>query len=66
MAVKVFLLLPAVYLTLAAVLSVGSLRYRLPAEPALAVLAAGALRPNRSAKWKREGEGRQRTFHLES
>ena len=47
---KVFLLVPAVYLTLAHAVSVGSLRYRLPAEPALAVLAAsGALAPRRPA-----------------
>ena len=47
-AAKLFLLAPAIYLTIGAALSVGSLRYRVPAEPALAVLAAagmqGALR----------------------
>jgi asparagine N-glycosylation enzyme membrane subunit Stt3 len=37
---KVFLLMPAVYLTIVHAASVGSLRYRVPAEPALAVLAA--------------------------
>lgn len=36
----IFLLLPAVYFTLVHMLSVGSLRYRVPVEPALAVLAA--------------------------
>jgi hypothetical protein len=40
---KVFLLLPAIYLSGIHMLTVGSLRYRLPAEPALAVLAASAL-----------------------
>ena len=43
--VKVFLLLPALYFTAVHALSVGSLRYRVPAEPPLAVLAAaGAAR----------------------
>ncbi len=40
---KLVLLLPAVYLTLVHAATVGSLRYRVPAEPALAVLAAAAL-----------------------
>jgi hypothetical protein len=40
---KAFLLAPAAYLTLIHMLSVGSLRYRLPADPALAVLAAAGL-----------------------
>lgn len=38
---KVLMLLPAIYLTLIHATSVGSLRYRLPAEPLLAVVAAG-------------------------
>ena len=37
---KALLVLPALYLTLVHMLSVGSLRYRLPADPQLAVLAA--------------------------
>ena len=37
---KLFLAAPAAYLTLAAVLSVGSLRYRIPAEVPMAVVAA--------------------------
>ncbi|HEX2971022.1 MAG TPA: hypothetical protein VHP11_01745 [Tepidisphaeraceae bacterium] len=37
---KVLLLLPALYFTLIHALSVGSLRYRVPVEPILAVLAA--------------------------
>jgi hypothetical protein len=40
---KLFLLTPALYFTVVHALSVGSLRYRLPAEPPLAVLAAGGL-----------------------
>lgn len=40
-----FLLMPAIYLTALTMLSVGSLRYRIPAEPMLAVIAgAGAAR----------------------
>jgi len=39
---KVFLLLPAIYLTAVHAMTIGSLRYRVPAEPALAVLAACA------------------------
>ena len=42
-AAKVFLVAPAVYLTLGAAMSVGSLRYRVPAEVPLAMLAAGSL-----------------------
>jgi hypothetical protein len=38
---KVFLLAPAVYFSLSAGLSVGSLRYRVPAEVPMAVVAAG-------------------------
>jgi 4-amino-4-deoxy-L-arabinose transferase-like glycosyltransferase len=37
---KLFLLAPAIYLTVSAALSVGSLRYRVPAEPYIAILAA--------------------------
>lgn len=39
---KMFLIAPALYLTLAAVASVGSLRYRIPAEVPLAIIAASA------------------------
>ncbi len=42
---KVFLLLPAVYFTAIHALSVGSLRYRIPAEPPMTLLAASALSP---------------------
>ncbi|MEM8873184.1 MAG: hypothetical protein AAGD32_02890 [Planctomycetota bacterium] len=39
----VFLLLPAVYVTLVHAVTVGSLRYRLPAEPFLGIIAAAGL-----------------------
>jgi hypothetical protein len=41
--VKLLLLSPAVYLTVAAAASVGSLRYRIPAEVPMSVLAAAGL-----------------------
>jgi hypothetical protein len=40
---KRFLLLPAVYFTIAAALSVGSIRYRIPAEGPMAIVAASAV-----------------------
>jgi 4-amino-4-deoxy-L-arabinose transferase-like glycosyltransferase len=40
---KVFLLLPAIYFTAVHALSVGSLRYRLPADVPMAVLAASSV-----------------------
>lgn len=39
---KVFLLIPAIYFTAVHALSVGSLRYRLPAEPPMALLAVAS------------------------
>jgi hypothetical protein len=36
----VLLLIPAIYFTLVHAMSIGSLRYRVPVEPELAVLAA--------------------------
>jgi hypothetical protein len=42
-AVKLLLLLPAIYLSAAVVLSVGSLRYRIPAEAPMAIIAAGGV-----------------------
>jgi len=39
---KLFCLLPAIFFTASAAATVGSLRYRIPAEPMLAVIAAGA------------------------
>ncbi|HEY1921249.1 MAG TPA: glycosyltransferase family 39 protein [Tepidisphaeraceae bacterium] len=41
--VKRFLMLPAVYFTIAAALSVGSIRYRIPAEGPMAIVAASAV-----------------------
>lgn len=47
---KVFLLLPAIYLTAVHALTIGSLRYRLPAEAALAVMAACAFAKREDVK----------------
>ena len=44
-AAKVFLLIPAIYFTLAHALSVGSLRYRIPAEVPMAVIVASCQLP---------------------
>jgi 4-amino-4-deoxy-L-arabinose transferase-like glycosyltransferase len=56
-AFKVFLIMPAMYFTLMHAMSVGSLRYRVPVEPLLAVLAgAGAfavLAKVRLSAWRR-------------
>ena len=52
-AVKVFLLLPAIYFTAVHMLSVGSLRYRIPAEPPMAVVAASAAVLPGVGGWKR-------------
>ena len=46
---KLFLAAPAVYLTFAAALSVGSLRYRIPAEVPMAVVAGAAVAGKRNA-----------------
>ena len=40
---KAYLLIPAIYITAIHAMSVGSLRYRLPAEPAMAVIAAAGM-----------------------
>ena len=42
---KAFLLLPAIYFTVVHAMTVGSLRYRLPVEPPMAVLAAAGCQP---------------------
>jgi hypothetical protein len=55
-AAKVLLLIPAIYFTAVHMLSVGSLRYRIPAEPPMAVLAASAV-VLPAAGWKRSGRG---------
>jgi hypothetical protein len=55
-AAKVFLMLPAIYFTAVHVLSVGSLRYRVPSEPPMAVVAASvAALP--AASFRRSGRG---------
>ena len=50
---KAFLLLPAIYFTAMHMASVGSLRYRIPAEPPMAVVAASAVILPGVAGWKR-------------
>jgi hypothetical protein len=45
-----FLVLPALYITVIHAMSVGSLRYRIPAEPPLAVLAAAGAMSVRAAR----------------
>ena len=52
---KVYLLIPAIYITVIHAMSVGSLRYRLPAEPMLAVLAACSLQNamGQLIRWRR-------------
>lgn len=54
---KAFLVLPAVYFTLVHMASVGSIRYRVPVEPALAVLAVAGLLSLRGPtfSWRRAG-----------
>jgi 4-amino-4-deoxy-L-arabinose transferase-like glycosyltransferase len=56
---KVFLLAPALYLTLVHALSVGSLRYRVPAEVPMAVVAAACVarvwESVRAPDWRRPG-----------
>jgi len=56
-AAKVFLLLPAIYFTAVHMLSVGSLRYRIPAEPPMAVIAASAAVLPGVGGWKRASWG---------
>jgi hypothetical protein len=46
-AAKGFLLVPAIYFSLAHAVTIGSLRYRVPVEPILAVIAASALSRSR-------------------
>lgn len=49
---KVLLLLPAMYFSAVHAMSVGSLRYRVPVEPMLAVVAASALRRGQSSEFR--------------
>ena len=49
-AAKVFLILPALYFTLVHACSVGSLRYRIPAEVPMAVLLGSGFRVQGSEK----------------
>jgi hypothetical protein len=52
---KLFLLAPALYFTMVHALTVGSLRYRIPAEPPMAVIAASLLAAGGGAlePWRR-------------
>jgi 4-amino-4-deoxy-L-arabinose transferase-like glycosyltransferase len=54
---KAFLLLPAIYFTAVHMLTVGSLRYRIPAEPPMAVLAASSAVLPGVGGWKRASRG---------
>jgi hypothetical protein len=47
---KVLLLLPAIYITIVYAVSVGSIRYRVPADVPMAVIAASAGMPLRRSK----------------
>jgi len=57
---KVYLVAPAIYLSVVHALTVGSLRYRIPAEPALAVIAAGVSSVCRVADNRCDLPGRDR------
>jgi hypothetical protein len=50
---KFLLLTPALYFSIVHALTVGSLRYRMPAEPVLAVLAASPVVAGAGRNWKR-------------
>jgi Dolichyl-phosphate-mannose-protein mannosyltransferase len=54
---KTMLVLPAVYLSAAGVVTVGSLRYRMPAEPPMAVLAAAVGRRSRESGIRSQESG---------
>lgn len=51
--VKCFLLIPAAYFTVVHAASVGSLRYRIPAEPPMAVVAASLFAAGSTQDWRR-------------
>jgi 4-amino-4-deoxy-L-arabinose transferase-like glycosyltransferase len=60
-AAKVYLLLPSIYFTAVHMISVGSLRYRIPAEPPMAVIAASAAAlPAASFRRVAQGRGSER------
>jgi hypothetical protein len=52
-AAKFFLLAPALYFSIVHALTVGSLRYRMPAEPPMAILAASFVAAGCPKTWKR-------------
>jgi 4-amino-4-deoxy-L-arabinose transferase-like glycosyltransferase len=52
-AAKVFLLLPAIYFTAVHMLSVGSLRYRIPVEPPMAIVAGAVFAGRVRQRWQR-------------
>jgi hypothetical protein len=62
---KMFLLAPAVYLTVVHAMSVGSLRYRIPAEVPMAVIAAACVarvfESVRAPDWRRPEEFEERS-----
>lgn len=51
--VKLLLITPAIYFSIIHMLTVGSLRYRVPVEPLLAVVAAGLVGSGGAAGWRR-------------
>ena len=50
---KFFLLTPALYFSIVHALTVGSLRYRMPSEPPMAILAASVVAAGRHRSWRR-------------
>jgi hypothetical protein len=52
-AAKFFVLTPALYFSIVHALTVGSLRYRMPAEPLLAIVAASLIAAGAGRTWKR-------------
>ena len=58
---QMFLLAPAIYLTAAHAVSVGSLRYRIPAEVPMAIVAAAGCQLALASGWRRAG-GRGETL----
>ena len=56
---KILLLSPAIYFSIVHAATIGSLRYRIPAEPPMAILAAAFLVTNVAARdgWRRSPDG---------